>query len=196
MAPAGFAVRTFPRREVVRRHAVIGLRGGHSGHVDDDRIADELVERNLIDRAVALCEVNRRVDVRAAVLGGREVVRGVVVALRRDAVGDLVEPEALSRRPEDGLFAVVVREIDERAGRPARRIRWPRTSRCQDGHEDNRRVALGPLIFIFPTCPTCPRPPYKPPPSKAPPPAARASSSPARTRTPARSASARCTPCR
>ena len=53
---------------------------------------------------------------RAAMLGGEEIVGRVVVAARRHAVGHLLEPERLGRRPEDRRLVVGVREIDELAG--------------------------------------------------------------------------------
>src|SRR5438046_1198591 len=82
--------------------------------------------------------MHRRVDVRTAVLGRTEVVRRVVVALRRHAVGDLLELETFSCRPEDGLIAVIVREIDERAGRPAM-VGGSRARRCDDGESDKKQ---------------------------------------------------------
>src|SRR5919108_6463034 len=113
------AVRTFPRREIVDDNAVVRLIRGLAGHVDHDGIANELVECYLFDRVVSFREVRGRVEVRTAVLRGREVVRSIVIALRRYAVGNFVEPEPLRRGPVDGLLAVVVREIDERSAGPA-----------------------------------------------------------------------------
>ena len=109
------AVLLFPSLKVVGGHLIVGVRGRRVGDVDDDRGADQRSERNLIDRLASLREMHWRIDVRAAVLGREEVVRRVVVAGRRHAVGDLVVPERLRRRPEDGLRIVGVRQIDELA---------------------------------------------------------------------------------
>src|SRR5206468_2210839 len=89
--------------------------------------AHQLVERNLIDGAMPLGKVHRRVDVRAAVLGAGKIVRGVVVALLGDAVGNVLQLETFGGWPEQRLVAVVVREVDERAGWPRRGRRSART---------------------------------------------------------------------
>ena len=65
------------------------------------------IERDLIDRLPSLREVHRRVEMRAAVLGGEEVVGGVVIAARRHAVGHFLEPKRVGGRPEDGFRIVV-----------------------------------------------------------------------------------------
>ena len=62
---------------------------------------------------MALREMNRRVDVGAAVLGREQAVRSVVIPSRRDAFRILAKPEAFRSRPVDRLRVVGVREIDE-----------------------------------------------------------------------------------
>ena len=79
------------------RHLVVGVLRRGIADVDHDRRPDQPFQRDLIDRLAALREVDRRVDVGAAVLGGGEVVRRVVVAGRRHAVGDLVQLERRRR---------------------------------------------------------------------------------------------------
>ena len=62
-----------------------------------------------------------------------EVVRRVVVALRRHAVGDFLQLERLGGRPENGVGAVVVRQIDERARRRRRSARGTGASNQERG---------------------------------------------------------------
>ena len=71
-----------------------------------------------------------------------------MLALRRDTVGYFVEPEALSGRPEDRLVAVIVREIDERAGRPVRTIGRPR-ARGRHPRQNDERSAHHVLAYGF-----------------------------------------------
>jgi hypothetical protein len=57
-----------PRRDVGGCRAVVGIRGGLRGHVDHHRRGDQLLERHAGPSRAPLREVDRRVEVRAAVL--------------------------------------------------------------------------------------------------------------------------------
>jgi hypothetical protein len=102
--------------QIVDRDLIVSVSLRRVGHVDDQRWTNQPLEWNLIDRLMSLREVHRRVDVSAAVFGGEEAVRRVVVALVGDPVRVLAQPEPLGGRPEDRLRVVAVREIDELAG--------------------------------------------------------------------------------
>ena len=84
-------------------------------HVDDGAAADQPPQRDLVRRVAVLGEVHRRVQVRAAVLGRREVVGRVVVALLGLAVGDLLELERRRGRPVDRPLVERMREVDQPA---------------------------------------------------------------------------------
>ena len=71
--------------------------------VDDDGRADEAGEWHLLGGLLAFGEMNGRVHMRAAVLGGVHVVGGVVPAARRDARKHLLEAERVGRRPHHGV---------------------------------------------------------------------------------------------
>ena len=66
---------SFPGREVFDVHQVVYRR--HFRDVDDGRRTDEAGERDPVVGETALGEVNRSVQVRAAVLGGGELVRRI-----------------------------------------------------------------------------------------------------------------------
>src|SRR4029434_5986660 len=93
-------------RDLVISLAIAGLR-----HIDHNGWADQPVERNLVDRLMPFCKVDRRVDVRAAVLGGEEAVGRVVIAGRRDAGSVVAKLKSFSGRPVDRLRIVRVREV-------------------------------------------------------------------------------------
>ena len=82
--------------------------------------------------------MDRRVEVGSAVLRGREIVRGVVVALLGDAIGDFFQLERFRGGPEDRLIAVVVREVDQRAVRPRRPVGRARASGRDDSEPDEQ----------------------------------------------------------
>jgi hypothetical protein len=60
--------------EVASRHLVVGVLFALLRDVDDDGRANQLLYRDLVDRQMALREVDRRIDVGTAVLGGEEAV--------------------------------------------------------------------------------------------------------------------------
>jgi hypothetical protein len=108
-------LRRFGPLQIGGGHLIVGVGGGGRGDVDEVGLAEQTIERHLIDALRAASEVHRGVQVGAAVLGRKEVVGGVVVASRRVAVGDDVEPEALRGRPEHRAPVVGMGEIDERS---------------------------------------------------------------------------------
>src|SRR5262245_17362974 len=81
---------------------------------------------------MAFGEVDRRVEVGPSMLRRREIVRRVVVTLLGHAGGDLLQLEGVGGRPEDGLLAVVVRQIDCAACRPRQVIRRSRARRHRE----------------------------------------------------------------
>jgi len=107
------AVRLLEPLEVGHGHEVIGVLPGRLGDVDDDGRTDETLERNLVDGVAALREMHGRVDMRSAMLGRPEIIGRVVEPRGRHAVVHDLELEALGRRPEDGVFAVRVRQIND-----------------------------------------------------------------------------------
>ena len=113
------SVLLLPPLEVLDADLVVGIGRRRRRDVDHDRESDQLLERDRVDGLPALREVHRRIDVRAAVLRGEEVVGRVVIARRRHAIGDLVEAKSLGRRPEDGVGVVGVRQVDDL---PARKL--------------------------------------------------------------------------
>jgi hypothetical protein len=111
--------------DVGGREAVVGVFGCLGGDVDDDGWRDELLQRNLIDGDAVLVEVDRRVEVRAAVLRRCVEIGRVEVAARRRPVRELLQLEAarrigpVKRVLVEGVTEVdevVVREVDRRRG--------------------------------------------------------------------------------
>jgi len=100
--------------------------------VDDDRVAHEAAERNLVRRPAAGGEVDGRVEMRATMLRGAEVVGRVPVATRRQAARDRLEVETPRRRPVDRGRVEGVREVDEAGAVELVRHR-------RDGQEDHRQ---------------------------------------------------------
>ena len=105
------------RAQVGARDQVVAVRQRRVGHVDHHPATDEPPERDLVRSLAALGEVHRRVEVGAAVLCRPEVVRRVPVAPGRVALGDLLEREALGRRPVDRLGVERIGEIHDLAPR-------------------------------------------------------------------------------
>src|SRR6187402_1484605 len=118
------------RRDLVISLAIAGLR-----HIDHNGWADQPVERNLVDRLMPLGEVDRRIDVRAAVLGGEEAIGRVVIPGWRHAGSVVAKLKAFRCGPVDRLRVVSVREIDDFACRKSdagrRRVRTCRYERYE-----------------------------------------------------------------
>ena len=79
--------------EIVDGDLIVRARLTLLRHVNDHRRAEEALQRNLVNALVSLCEVHRRIEMCAAMLGHGEAVRGVVIAGSGDAVRLLVQPE-------------------------------------------------------------------------------------------------------
>jgi hypothetical protein len=71
-------------------------------------------------------------------LGGEEVIGGVVIAALGDALGNLLEPEAIGGRPEDRVGVVRMREVHDLAGWKSRRAR--RRARGGGNGENDQRA--------------------------------------------------------
>ena len=68
-------VLSLERQNVGDREAVVGIGCGFARDVDDHRGRDEPLERHLVSGEPALGEMNRRIEVRAAMLRRRESER-------------------------------------------------------------------------------------------------------------------------
>src|SRR5881296_2716515 len=89
------------RLQVGARQQRVGVASSLLGDVHHHRRPDQPVEGDLVGRPAALGEVDGGVEVRPAVLGGREVVGGVPVAALGHPVRHRLEREGLGRRPVD-----------------------------------------------------------------------------------------------
>ena len=87
-------MRFFPRQHVPGGHQVVGIGVRRRAHVDDDAGQDEPLERDRGRVGAALRKVGGRVQVGAAVFGGRKLFRGVEVAAGCRPLGERVELEA------------------------------------------------------------------------------------------------------
>ncbi len=76
------ALLSFPFIQRVQIHSVVGAAVRTGLDVNDNRVAHQTVQRNLVGGPLALRKVHRGVQMRSPVLGGAEVVRGVVIAGR------------------------------------------------------------------------------------------------------------------
>src|SRR5262245_56827084 len=76
-------VRLLPRSDVVNRQAIIGVFGGGLGNIYHDGGRHETRNRNLVPRPFALAEMERSVQVRAAVLARGVSRRRIPVSARR-----------------------------------------------------------------------------------------------------------------
>ena len=94
-----------PSAEVRRRDLIVGVLRAGPVHVDRRTRRRSAAPAESDRPTGALREMHRRVEMRAAVLGGEEVVGRVVVARRRHAIGHLVEPER-SRRVGQKMVVV------------------------------------------------------------------------------------------
>ena len=78
-----------PGKQILDRQAIVGVGGRLSAHVDTHERTDPRADRHLIGGRFAFGEMNRCVHVRATVLGGAKIVRGIKVAARSVLVRDL-----------------------------------------------------------------------------------------------------------
>ena len=109
-------------------------------NVDHDRRSHQLFDRNLLGRVSPLDEMHGRVEMRATVLGSREVIGRVVVATRCALRRDDGEPEGFRGRPVDGCGIEGIGEVDPFA------VRQPVSDRAAGGAEqENEENALAHL---------------------------------------------------
>ena len=104
--------------KVLDRHLVVAIGRTLLRDIDARARTNQPLERHLIDRLPPFEEMNRRIDVRAAVLGAHEPVGGVVVALLGNACRLANQLEAIFGRPVDRRCVEGVREIDHAASLP------------------------------------------------------------------------------
>src|SRR5438445_3043970 len=114
-AVGNLKVSLLPRFQIGDRDPVVRVFLRTGRHIHHDRRPGELVDRELIHGLVALGEMDRRVDVRAAVLGGAIAVRRVEIAFGCLAVELGFQHEAFGRRPVKGFGGKLVCEIDPSA---------------------------------------------------------------------------------
>jgi hypothetical protein len=96
--------------EIANGYLVVPIRC--PSHIHNKRRSHEPFQRDLVRRVPSFREVNRRIEVRASVLGSLEVVGGVVVSLRGNAGGDRLQREGLCRGPVDRGAVERIGEID------------------------------------------------------------------------------------
>src|SRR6185436_19068052 len=107
------AVRLLPFFQIGSAEPVIAIGGAGLSDVHYDDRSDQLRQRNLLGGGLPLSEVDRAVEVRAAVLAGGVASRRVPVTAWRHAPTLPLELERLSRGPVDRLLVVIVSEIDQ-----------------------------------------------------------------------------------
>jgi hypothetical protein len=113
---AGFdtAVLRLERQHVFRRHAIVAVLRGLVADVDDDDGPDQPIERHKLQRLAVTREMDRRIEMRAAVLRHAERVGGVEESGGGVAEMQLLELEVRGRRrPEYRCGVVGMREINE-----------------------------------------------------------------------------------
>jgi hypothetical protein len=103
----------FPSGNVGWGEAVVAVLRDGFADVDDDRGANELVDRDLVDRLLALAKVDRSIEMRASVLARGVAAGGIPVALRITAPAFLFPREGPGRRPVDGLVVEGVGQVDQ-----------------------------------------------------------------------------------
>ena len=96
---------------------IIDVLPGLGADVDHESRPDHLLDRNLVGSIGALGEVHRRVEMRAAMLGRREVVGAVIVSARGMAGRDLLQLEHVGRGPVDGPGVERMGQVDPPTGR-------------------------------------------------------------------------------
>ena len=105
-------VRALMSLDVGGHHKVIHVLCCLLAHVDDNARPDQLAHRQLVGRQRAFGEVDRGVEMGAAMLGRRKVIGGVVVAPVRMARKNGLLIERLRRRPIDRLSVERMGQVD------------------------------------------------------------------------------------
>src|SRR5687767_15186455 len=90
---ANASVSALESEHVVSREAVIAVRCCLTGDVDYNSRSDELIERNLVTRIFPFREVNRCIEMCAAVLRGTERICGIEPSALRAPERESVELE-------------------------------------------------------------------------------------------------------
>ena len=107
------SVSGFPLREVFCGEKVVGVLGTCGGDVDDDGGRDKAGDGDLVGAGMSFGEVERAVEMRAAMLAGAVACGGVEVSARGWTPGVLLPLEAVSGGPIEGVLVEGVGEIDE-----------------------------------------------------------------------------------
>ena len=144
---AGFdrAVSLLERVDVRDGEEGVAVFGGGGGHVDDDARGDESFEWYLVGGVLSLGEVDRCVEVSAAVLRRRDGVGRVEVPTLGVPVKERFLLETGGRgRPVDRVLVIGVREVDETARGRRGGGRRRRAGACG---RDEERVSAGQASF-------------------------------------------------
>ena len=108
-------------------------------YVDHHSRTDQSFERDLVDRPAPFGEVDRRVEMGAAMLRGRDAVGGVEEAGLGHAVGEHLELELRRRgRPVQRVGVVSMTQVDEPIVAEVQRVRGPGADRDDRGDDDAR----------------------------------------------------------
>ena len=80
-----------PGDEIIGRDLIDRVRGTRRRNVDDDGVADEPIDRDLVGGLPCRGKMPGCVEVRPPMLGRRETIGSIVIALGSRAVGPRVE---------------------------------------------------------------------------------------------------------
>src|SRR6266700_8234858 len=106
-------MRVFPSRDVLCADQVVGIVVACCRDVNDDRMGDQLSNRNFIHTLISFGEMQRTVDVGAAVLAGGVTGGGVEISARCRSPLVFGPLKAIGGRPIDGILVEAVREIEQ-----------------------------------------------------------------------------------
>ena len=104
----------FERGHIVHSEPIIAVRAGLLGGINDDTVAEQPVDRDLIGGHPAARKMDRGVHMGAAMLRQTQRVGGIKVPAIGFPVGELVVFEVNRRgRPKNRAFVEGVGEIDD-----------------------------------------------------------------------------------
>ena len=104
-----------PGFEIRDGNSIVAFFRASRRDVDDDARSDQTLDRNLVHRGAALEEVDRRVDVGAAMLRRRQPVRGVEITPLGHAPRRALQPKPRFGRPVDRRLLEGVGQVDHLA---------------------------------------------------------------------------------
>ncbi len=126
------AVRVLPRFQRSGSDLEIPIGRGGRRDVDHDGLSDQVLEWNIGRGARAFGEVDRRIEVGAAMLRGAEGLRRVP-ARGGSALAHHFQREGLRGRPVDRRIVEGVREVDDLGVRPQKGRLLLRHGGCREG---------------------------------------------------------------